>query len=151
MHTDTTTPTTPTVDETGPSAGRSLLVAGAKAIGLAVASVVAAYLVALGLGADLLVAGPDGTTMEVTSGMVFGMTVLGGSIGVALAWVFGRWAPRPRVTFLATTLVALAAYAAVPFAAAEAVATAVWLNVFHVAVAIPVLWVLGGRLPRERS
>jgi hypothetical protein len=79
------------------------------------------------------------------------MSVAGSALAVALAWAFGRWAPRPRVTFLAATLVGLVAYAAVPFAAAESIVTALWLNAFHLAVAAPLLVLLGRDLPRDGS
>lgn len=154
MHTNTIETATTTVDSPkGTPAGldRGLLMAGAKATGLGVVAVMATYLVAVGVGQDLLVAGPDGTAMEVTTGSIFGMTVLGGTIAVALAWAFGRWSARPRLTFLATTVVGVVAYAAVPFAAAESVASALWLNGMHLAVAIPVLTILARRLPRERT
>lgn len=154
MYTNTIETATTAVDSSGgTSAGadQSLLMAGAKATGLGVVAVMAAYLVAVGVGHGLLVAGPDGTAMEVTSGSIFGMTVLGGTIAVALAWAFGRWSARPRVAFIATTVVGVLAYAAVPFVAAETVASALWLNGMHLAVAIPVLTILARHLPRERS
>ena len=151
MHTNTTTTTVEAAQEAPAGADRRLLVAGAKATGIGVGAVMTTYLVALAVGSELLVAGPDGTALEVTAGTIFGMTVLGGTIAVVLAWVFGRWSARPRATFVATTVVGVVAYAAVPFAAAESVATALWLNVFHLAVAIPVLVILARMLPRERS
>ena len=55
------------------------------------------------------------------------------------------------MTFLAVTVIALAGYAVVPFTAAESVQTAIWLNVFHVVVAIPVIGMLARYLPGSRT
>ena len=57
----------------------------------------------------------------------------------------------PRMTFLAVTLIALAGYAVVPFTAAESTQTAVWLNIFHVAVAVPVIGMFTRYLPGNRT
>lgn len=48
------------------------------------------------------------------------------------------------------SLIALAGYAVVPFTAAESVGTALWSNVFHVVVAVPVIVALTRYLPSER-
>lgn len=151
MRNDTTTITrTPTAGTTS-RAGRPLVRTGIAATGLAIMSVTMAYLLSQAAGAELLVASGGDATMEVALGTVLGMSVAGAGLAVALAWAFGRWAPRPRATFLATTLVGLGAYAAVPFAAAESIVTALWLNVLHLAVAAPLLVLLGRDLPRDGS
>ena len=77
--------------------------------------------------------------------------VVYGSIGAALAYLAGRFARRPRLTFLAVTIIALAGYAVVPFTAAESTQTAIWLNVFHVLVAIPVIGILTRYLTEIRT
>ncbi len=88
---------------------------------------------------------------EVTLGNVIGFTILGGTVGAVLAYVIGRFGRRPRLTFLAVTLIALAGYAVVPFTAAESIETAVWLNIFHVVVAVPVIGMLTRYLPGTRA
>lgn len=145
------TATTEAAHVTPTGTSQPLLRSGAKAVGLALLAVMSTYLLARTFGSDLLVAGPGGSSVEVTPGSIAGMTVFGGTVAVALTWAFGRWAPKPRAAFLTTTLVGLAAYAAVPFAAAESATTALWLNAFHLAVAMPVLTTLGRRLPKERT
>lgn len=134
-----------------PSQGRQLVVSWAAGTGIAVVLVSLIFQVALGLSEALRVAGPDGTIVDVTIGNTISMTVLGGSVGAALAYAIGRWTPRPRITFLAICVAALAGYAVVPFQAAETVSAAIWLNTFHVAVALPVVGFLARTLPSTRS
>lgn len=151
MRNDTTTIAKTPASVTARQAARPLIGTGVAATGLAIACVTIAYLLSQGAGADLLVAAGGDGTMEVALGMVLGMSLAGSALAVALGWAFGRWAPRPRMTFLVTTLVGLVAYAAVPFSAAESMVTALWLNVFHVAVATPLLVLVGRQLPRDES
>ena len=150
MPNDTATMTTTTGSGTTTEAARPLIRTGSSATALAIAVVTITYLFSQAVGADLLVSS-GGATMEVALGMVLGMSVAGAGLAVALAWAFGRWAPRPRMIFLGTTLVGLVTYAAVPVAAAESVATALWLNAFHLSVAAPLLGLLSRHLPTDRS
>lgn len=151
MRNDTTTITATPGAPTAAPAARPLIKTGIAPTAIALAGVTVTYLLSQATGTELLVASGGDANTEVALRTVLGMSVAGAGLAVALAWAFGRWAPRPRMTFLTTTLVGLAAYAAVPFAAAESVGTAVWLNGFHLAVAIPVLTVLGRRLPTGQS
>lgn len=130
---------------------RPLLISGALATGLAIVAVATAYAISLAIGAELLVAGPNEAIVEVTAGSIVGMTALGGTVAVALAGAAARWSSRPRATFVVTGLVGVLAYAVVPFAAAASIATALWLNVFHLAVAAPLAAVLGRQLPPSRA
>lgn len=114
--------------------------------GTAALSVASAFLLANSFAGPLVVTGAG----EVTLGNIIGFTLFGGTVGAALAYVIGRFARRPRLTFLAVTLIALAGYAVVPFTAAESIETAVWLNIFHVVVAIPVIGMFTRDLPRVR-
>ena len=100
-----------------------------------------------GAGRPLVVAG----TGEVTLGNVTGFTIFGATVGAALAVAIGRFSRRPRPTFLAVTLIALAGYAVVPFTAAESIGTALWLNLFHLVVAVPVIGMLARWLPGDRT
>lgn len=137
------------VDATAPTSGLRRAVADwAIGTGIALGLVSVAYLLHQGLGETLLVAGPGTSSTEVTFGSISGMTMLGGSVGAAIAYALGRWAPRPRATFLAICVVALAGYGVVPFMAAGTVSTAIWLNVFHAAVAIPVVGLMARSLPK---
>lgn len=148
----TTAPAPSATEASAPTAGgRSLLVSGARATGLALVAVLAVHGLSLAVGTDLLVAGPDGAPAEVATDMVAGMTVLGGAVALLLAWAARRWAPRPRTAFVVTTVVGVLAYAGVPFAAAESLSTALWLNLYHVAVAVPLVALFGRELPRVRD
>jgi|GEM_PF-6532741 len=149
MRNDTTTITTTPGARPATPAARPLMKTGIAASAIALAGVTLTFLLSQGTGAELLVASGGDVTTEVALGTVLGMSVAGTGLAVALAWAFGRWAPRPRMTFLGTTLVGLVVYAAVPFVAAESVATALWLNAFHLAVAAPLLGLLGRTLPTD--
>jgi hypothetical protein len=115
--------------------------------GIGVVLVTAAYLLVTNIAGPLVVASAG----EVTLGNVIGFTVFGGTVGAATAYVIGRVARRPRLTFLTVALIALAGYAVVPFNAAESLETATWLNVFHVVVAIPAIGMLTRYLPKDRT
>ena len=119
----------------------------ATGTGMAVLLVASAYFLANASAGPLVVTGAG----EVTLGNVIGFTILGGTVGAVLAYVIGRFGRRPRLTFLAVTLIALAGYAVVPFTAAESIETAVWLNIFHVVVAVPVIGMLTRYLPGTRA
>lgn len=119
----------------------------AAGTGIAVLLVASAYLVAQELADPLVVAGAG----EVTLDDVTGFTIFGATVGAALAVAIGRFSRRPRLTFLAVTLIALAGYAVVPFTAAGSFGTALWLNLFHLVVAVPVIGMLARWLPGDRT
>lgn len=119
----------------------------AAATATALLLVGATYLMAQQLGEPLIVNGAG----EVTLGNVTGFTILGATIGAALAIALGRFSRRPRSTFLTATLIALAGYSVVPFTAAQSTGTALWLNLFHLVVAAPVIGMLARWLPEART
>jgi hypothetical protein len=119
----------------------------AAGTGSAVLLVSSAYLIARQLADPLVVTGAG----EITLGSVTGFTILGATIGAALAGGIARFSRRPRATFIAVTLIALAGYAVVPFTAAESIGTALWLNLFHLVVAVPVIGMLVRWLPGDRA
>ena len=88
---------------------------------------------------------------QITLGNVIGFTIIGGTVGAALAYVVERFARSPRLVFLSATLIALSGYAVVPFTASASTQTVLWLNIFHVIVAIPVIGTLTRYLPRNRT
>ena len=118
----------------------------AAGTGIAAILVAVAFQIAKEVADPLVVSG----TGEVTLGNVIGMTVIGATVGAAFAYGIGRFTQRPRRVFVVVTLIALVGYAVVPFTAAESVGTALWLNVFHVVVAVPVIVALTRCLPSER-
>lgn len=126
---------------------RSLAKLWAAGTSAAVLMVASAYFLADAVSGPLVVA----STGEIDLANVIGFTIMGGTIGAALAYVVARFARRPRLTFLTASLIALAGYAVVPFTAAESLASAIWLNVFHLVVAIPVIAALTFYLPRNRT
>lgn len=120
---------------------------GFWAAGVAILLVSAAYLLANAVSGPLVVTDVG----EVALSHVVGFTVLGATVGATLAYLAERFARRPRLTFLTVTIIALAGYAVVPFTAAESTQTAIWLNVFHLVVAIPVIGMLTRYLPESRT
>jgi hypothetical protein len=71
-------------------------------------------------------------------------------VGVVLAWAMGRWAPRPRSTFVATTVV-LTLVSFLPSIASDAsTATRVVLCIAHAVAASIVIPLLASRLPDRR-
>ena len=125
---------------------KSLAGRWAAGTGIAAVLVTLAFVVADRIAGPLVVSGAG----QVTLGNVIGFTIIGGTVGATLAYLTGRFARKPRLTFLAVVLSAIAGYAVVPFTAAETLETAVWLNVFHLVVAVPVVGVLTRHLSRDR-
>lgn len=123
----------------------SLIKSWAAGTAIAILLASAAYLLANAVSGPLVVTDLG----EIALGNVVGFTLFGATIGAALAYLAGRFARRPRMTFLALTTIALVGYAVVPFTASESTQTAVWLNVFHVVVAIPVIGILTRYLPEN--
>lgn len=119
----------------------------AAGTGIAILLVASAYLLAQEIANPLVVTGAG----EVTLDNVTGFTVFGATVGAVLAVGIGRLSRRPRPTFLAATTIALAGYAVVPFSASESLETALWLNLFHLVVAVPVIGMLARWLPADWS
>lgn len=115
--------------------------------GIAVLLVASAYQLAVTVSGPLVVTDIG----EITLGNVTGFTLLGSTIGAAMASVIGRFTRKPRMVFGVVATIALAGYAVVPFTAAESVETAMWLNSFHLLVAIPVIGTLARSLPTNRT
>ncbi len=125
--------------------------AGAVGIAVAVVLVLVTYLVADAASGPLLVTQPGGDTPEeVPLGGALVFTAIGGAVGIVLALVANRWR-RPRTTFVAIAVAALVLYGIMPFTAAEEASTAIWLNVMHVAAAVPIVGLLARTLPAERA
>jgi len=122
-------------------------------IGLIVALVLVAitYVAADAASGPLLVTQPGGDTPEaIPMGFALGFTVLGGAVGIGLAFLANRTG-RPRITFVVVAAVALVLYGIMPFAAAEEASTAIWLNAMHLAAALPIVGLLARSLPDRRA
>ena len=138
------------VEMTSPR-GRGLLKATGMSLAAGLVTVTIVFVVADAATDNLLVTPVGGDVAEeIGLGVVLFMAVIGAVAGMGLAWIIGRFAPRPRATFLAVTLIGLVLFGIVPFTAAEETTTAVWLNLLHIAVAIPVIGGLAARLPDTR-
>lgn len=129
-----------------PTTPRTLVKAWAAGTGIAVVLVAAAYLLAEAISGPLVVEGLGAVSLD----NVVGLTLFGGAVGATLAYVIGRLSRRPRATFVVVSAIALAAYAVVPFTAAGTTSTAIWLNGFHIVVAVPMVGMLVRYLPRTR-
>jgi len=127
------------------SRAKRLAVFWARGTGIAIFVVTFVYTMADGLAGPLLVTGPN----EVTLPNVLVFTIIGGTVGAALAYVIGRFTRSPRLVLLAVAVIALAGYSVAPFTAAESLETAIWLNIFHLVVAIPVIGTLVRYLPAD--
>jgi len=105
------------------------------------------YLIADATSGPLLVTQPGGDTPQaVPLAAALGFTAIGGAVGIGLAHVMNRLG-RTRTTFIIATAVALVLYGIMPFTAAETTSTAIWLNVMHVAAAVPIVGLLARSLP----
>jgi len=129
----------------------SIVKNGGMGISVALALVLVTYLVADAASGPLLVTQPGSDSPEaVPLAFALVFTLIGGAIGIGLAYVVNRFA-RPRITFVAVSLVALVLYGIMPFTAAEATSTAIWLNAMHVAAALPIVGLLARSLPENST
>jgi uncharacterized membrane protein len=106
------------------------------------------YFIADAVSGPLTVTPPGGDGVEevpISAAVTF--TVLGGLVGVVLALLSTRLKRSVNV-FTGICLVSLVLYGIAPFGAAESTSTAIWLNVMHLAAAIPIVgmlrqWLIG--------
>ncbi len=125
-----------------------LLATAGMVIGAALVAVTVVYLIASAATDNLLVTPPGGDAPEeVVLGTALFAATVGGVVGAVLAWATNRFGRRPRRLFVTVCVVGLVLYGIVPFTAAEQASTAIWLNLMHVAVAIPVVGGLARYLP----
>lgn len=66
-------------------------------------------------------------------------TFFGGVAGLAIAALCKKFLGNPASVFLGVCVVGLVLYGIVPFVASESVSTGVWLNIMHIAAAIPIV------------
>ncbi|MEN8238903.1 MAG: DUF6069 family protein [Actinomycetota bacterium] len=133
----------------GDSTTNGLVRTAAKAIVAAAALVAIVYLVAKWAGDDLMVA-PEfgaGDAKELKLGIAVAATAVGGILGVFLTMLARRFTSKPRTAFIAATAVGLVLYGTLAFVRAEAATTAIWLNMMHIAAAVPIVGALAIWLP----
>ncbi len=121
-----------------------LIKTGALATSVAVVLVVIVHLIARGSGDDLVVVSEVGLgppkVREIF--VTIAATVAGGIIGMALASLARRFTPRPQIAFVSVCILGLIGYGILAFIRADQNSTAIWLNVMHIAAAIPIVGAL---------
>lgn len=116
----------------------------------AVVAVVVVFLIADAASGPLLAEQPGGDGVEEVplGGAVFG-TVIGGLVGTGLAVLASRTS-RSVELFAGICVVALVLYGLFALSAADDTTTGIWLNVMHIAAAVPIVGLLA-RWLRERQ
>ena len=134
------------------TANRRLMATVAMALVAALVLVTIVYFIADAATDNLLVDRPGSDEpQDVGLAVVLVNTVLGTVVGLGLAMTINRLAPAPRATFIVVSAIGLVFYGLLPFEAAEETSTAIWLNVMHIAVAIPVVGSFAAYLPAARG
>lgn len=120
----------------------SLIRNAAMGVLAAVIAVVIVYLIADAVSGPLLATPPGGDAAEEVAlgGAIFG-TVVGGIVGAAIAFLSGRMSRSVEI-FVGICVVALVLYGLFALSAAEDSATGIWLNIMHIAAAVPIVGLL---------
>ena len=100
-----------------------------------------AFFIADAASGPLVVTPPGIDANDLNLAQIVTFSVLGGLVGVGLAVLCTRFA-RPARTFLIICMVSLMLYGITPFPTSEATSTAIWLNVIHIAAALPIVGLL---------
>lgn len=121
------------------------------AVVTALIAVVITYFIADAISGPLIVTPVGGDVPEEVpvGGAVFG-TVVGGIVGAVLAYISSRLGPSVQI-FTGLCVVGLVLYGIIAFNAAETTTTGVWLNIMHLAAAIPIVGGLTRWLAADNS
>ena len=127
----------------------SLLRRAVAGIVAAVIAVVVVFAIADAASGPLLAAQPGSdVTEEIPLGAAIFGTVVGGLVGTVIALLS---VSRPVEVFVGVCVVALVLYGLFALSAADDSATGIWLNVMHIAAAVPIVGLLArwlrGRQP----
>ena len=113
---------------------------------------------ALAVATALFVAAPavtvksrGGSAQLVALADVLAATLVGSLGAVALAGLLRRFSRRPRPTGLVVGAAALMLYGLLAATVAESLASAIWLNVFHLGVVAPLVVGLAPSLTQRRT
>jgi hypothetical protein len=108
---------------------------------VALAAVVVTFFIADAVSGPLMATDPAGAVTEVPlPGAIIG-TVIGGIVGALLA-LGVRNLDRSVEAFLGVCLIGLVLYGIYAFVQAEGFAAGLWLNVMHIAAAVPIVGIL---------
>lgn len=130
---------------------RGLVPTAAMATAVAVVLALIVYFIAQAATDNLLVDTGGDQPEEVPAFGVVTASIVGGALGTLVAWLTGRFTSRPRQIFLVVCVFGLLLSFTNPFVAAEETATAIWLSLMHIVVAIPVVGSLARYLPDVRG
>ncbi len=101
------------------------------------------WFIATAISGDLIVTPPGESVPDrVPVGVMVPSVGIGGVAGLVIAFVLSKVTSNPATAFVATCLVALVLYGTYSFIRAEDLATGFWLNVLHIAAAIPIVGLL---------
>ncbi len=117
----------------------SLLRNAVVGIVAAVGAVVITFFIADAISGPLMASQPgaDGPQEVPLGGAVFG-TVFGGVVGTVLAFITSRM-KRSTFVFVLICLIGLVLYGLFAWTAADNQSTGIWLNVMHLAAAVPIV------------
>lgn len=132
---------------------RPLWQVGMAAALVAAAASVLVYMVARAVGVpmELSEVFEDQFARMPVMNMAFAALLEGGIAGTALAVVCRRWTRRPRLSFVALTMIGLIASFALPIDSDATTATKVVLSISHVVVAVIIVPALALALPAQRA
>lgn len=118
----------------------------------AIIAVAVTFFVADAVSGPLMATPPGAEAPEaVALGAAIGGTVVGAIVGLVLAIICNRFLKKPGPVFLGVCAVGLVAYGALSFSATEEVATGLWLNIMHIAAAVPIVGLLVQAMNRPAS
>lgn len=109
----------------------------------ALAAVAVTFLIGDAVSGPLMATSPGADAPEpVLIGAALAGTAVGAVAGIGLAALCKRFLAKPAPVFVGICVVGLIAYGAFSFAASETVSAGVWLNVMHIAAAVPIVGAL---------
>lgn len=118
----------------------------------ALVAVAIAVILGDGISGPLILTSPGADAPEeLALGAALFATVIGGIAGVGLAALCRRFLDSPAPAFVGICIAGLVGYGIFSFTASEAVATGVWLNVMHIAAAIPIVGLLAAELQPSKA
>jgi uncharacterized protein DUF6069 len=138
--------TTPTL-----SGARRMWTVGAVAAVVSSVVVIALVAIAEGAGVPMEVAENSAKQPEQIPLLGYATVILGSTlVGLLLATALGRWARRPRLTFVIVALVLTALSFAFPATTTATTATKVILEITHVIPAALIILPIAAQLPPQR-